>query len=147
MKNVRGKRCNQFDYKSDLITSYKDCKDQAKSQVTKQICPLIFISVSFVAFCTGPVLPCFGYGLASTTGPGLNNNRLISYHDAKFNCDMNGMVMRNSVDEWTRTCSNRALKLWQPIFKVDFWAQSDANKPSPQYPKRGVICTILNWSK
>ena len=98
----------------------------------------------------GPVHTCPYAGLASLV-PANNNLKVpLTYGQAKDICEQSGMVLRNDVDLWTRSCSHSFSQSVENTYKVevfeinDPWTRATGNSLAA---KRGVICTILNYCK
>ena len=91
--------------------------------------------------------PCWNLGLLSAVPPNSPPNRLYTYRDAQEICQQQGMVMRNSVDPWTSSCSTPFISdLTVLIPDTIAWDINDKERKDP-IVRNTVACTILNWSK
>ena len=100
------------------------------------------LSISSAA---GPARICSHIGLSTVVPPNYDMKLLQTYDEAKSICEVHSMSLSNRNDPWTSECSNSFAQKIERQFKVEVWDINDHVVADRNFPKRGVLCDILNY--
>ena len=105
----------------------------------------VSVPVFWLRLRAGPYEICSQAGLASAVPPNVDLKTYYTYKESIEICQSFGLHPRNGVDPWTKSCSDKLVSSLKTTFGVNVWGINDAVKQGQRYPKRGVVCTKLNY--